>query len=248
MVKKVVIAAAGRGTRMLHLTDNKPKHLLEISGKPFLSYVLDNLLLAGYKEIVLVAGYKEELVRDFLKTYKSPNGSDFKIDFVNQYEKVDPDQRYGTAIALECAKDYVGQEQFLFVCGDNLYAVEDLRAMNIDDNYSYIAGLIHETPEKYGVLINGGEFLKGIIEKPKEYVGNLINAGMYKFTPEVFEKLPLIEKSARGEYEITDVITLLAKEQKVKTIKIKEYWKDLGNPDDIGKLNKFIENEKVASK
>lgn len=248
MVKKVVVAAAGRGTRMLHLTDDKPKHLIKVNERPFLFYVLDSLFKAGYKEIILVAGYKkemmEEFVADFTRDYIVPfaESSGATIKFINQYAKLNPEKEYGTAcpLMIKEVKDFIGDEQFLFVCGDNLYSIEDLRGMNMDDEYNYVAGLVHENPERYGVLVNGGEFLKEIIEKPKEPIGNLINAGMYKFTPEVFEKIDLIKKSSRGEYEITDAISLLAKKQKVKVKKIKDYWKDFGCPSDIDKLSKFL--------
>ncbi len=242
MVNKVVIAAAGRGTRMLHLTDNKPKHLIEVNGKPFLFYVLDSLFKAGYKETILVAGYKKELVEDFVKDYVATESGEPKIKFVNQYENLNPDEKYGTAcpLMLKEVRDFVGNEQFLFVCGDNLYSVGDLMAMNADAGYNYVAGLEHDNPERYGVLVNEGELLREIVEKPKEYISNLINAGMYKFTPEVFSKVDVIEKSSRGEYEITDAISLLAKEGKVKVKKIKDYWKDFGCPDDIEKLSNFL--------
>ncbi|MCX6719623.1 MAG: sugar phosphate nucleotidyltransferase, partial [Candidatus Staskawiczbacteria bacterium] len=88
---------------------------------------------------------------------------------------------------------------------------------------------------------DGDDFLEKIIEKPKEFVGDLINAGLYKFTPEVFGKISEIKKSPRGEYEITDVITLLAEAKRVKIKKIKDYWHDFGNPDDVQKLTKFLE-------
>jgi bifunctional UDP-N-acetylglucosamine pyrophosphorylase/glucosamine-1-phosphate N-acetyltransferase len=123
--------------------------------------------------------------------------------------------------------------------------------MNTDDKFCYIAGLKQDHPEKYGVLIeDGDDFLEEIIEKPKEFVGNLINAGLYKFTNDVFEKISKIKKSSRGEYEITDVISLLAKEKKVKIKKIKDCWHDFGNPEDVEKLSKFLENGniKVAAK
>ena len=244
MIKKVVVAAAGQGTRMLHLTNNKPKHLIKVQQKPFLSYVLDNLLRAGYKEIILVVGYKEELIKDFIAGYKDClKDKKCKIEVVSQYEILGPKEKeYGTACPLKCVKALVDNEPFIFLCGDNLYSVKDLKAMNIDDNYSYVAGLEHEHPEKYGVLITDGGFLKEIKEKPKEFYGNLINAGMYKFTPDVFKKIPKIKKSPRGEYEITDVISLLAKERKVKVIKIKDYWLDFGNPGDIIRLSNFLKN------
>jgi NDP-sugar pyrophosphorylase family protein len=247
-MKKVVIAAAGQGTRMLHLSKDKPKHLIEVNGRPFLAYLLDNLFFAGYRDVILVGGYMQELMEEFEQKYVPPEDEEFKIKFVNQFEHFDPKEKYGTA----CPLMFLGSEikdQFLYICGDNLFSVNDLKAMNIDDEYCYVAGLLNDHPEKYGVLIpDGDDFLDKIIEKPKEFVGNLINAGMYKFTLDVFEKVPQITKSPRGEYEVTDVVSLLAKDKKVKIKKIKDFWKDFGNPDDLEKMSKFLNNADNKSK
>ena len=97
-------------------------------------------------------------------------------------------------------------------------------------------------------MSDGDDFLEKIVEKPKEFVGDLINAGLYKFTPEIFEKVFQIEKSSRGEYEITDAVSLLAKEKKVKIKKINNDWHDFGNPEDIQKLSKFLGNENSKRK
>lgn len=243
MIKKVVIAAAGQGTRMLHLSKDKPKHLIEVNKRPFLAYVLDNLFLAGYTDVILVGGYMDKLMENFKNNYVPPKTGEFDLKFVNQYEILGPKEKiYGTACPLMCVKDDI-KEPFLFICGDNLFSVNDLKEMNMDDGFNYVAGLIHENPENYGVLVVNGEYLEKIVEKPKEYVGNLINAGLYKFTPEVFDKLSLIKKSSRGEYEVTDVISLLAKEKKVKIKIIKDYWHDFGKPEDIEKLSKFLKNQ-----
>ena len=91
---------------------------------------------------------------------------------------------------------------------------------------------------------DGRRVLKKIVEKPKKFIGNLINTGLYKFTPEIFEKIKKIKISKRGEYELTDAINLLAKEKKVKVKKIKDYWFDFGNPADIIKISRFLNNEK----
>jgi len=238
MITKVIIAAAGRGTRMLHLTNNKPKHLINIKKKPFLGYLLDNLLKAGYKDLILVTGFKEGMMREFLKRYN------YKATVINQYKVLGKD-KYGTACALKCAEKMVKKDHFLFVCGDNLYSPNDLKSMNIKGKYNYVAGFYHQKPEKYGVLITDNGFLKKIVEKPKKYIGNLINTGLYKFTPEVFEKLSKIKKSIRGEYEITDVITLLAEERKVKVKIIQDYWIDFGNPADIIKFSQFLKSSKI---
>jgi len=243
MISKVVIAAAGQGTRMLELSKDKSKHLIEVKDRPFLAYVLDRLISAGYYDIVLVVGFGAQLMEEFAKNYISPKNSEkLKIETVDQHEILGPKPKiYGTACPLICVKDKVGNENFIYLYGDNLFSERDLRSMNIDDNFCYIAGLKHENPEKYGVLIrNGEDFLEKIIEKPKEFVGDLINAGLYKFTPDVFEKLDKIEKSPRGEYEVTDAISLLAKEKKVKIKQIEDYWLDFGNPSDIEKVEKFL--------
>jgi len=243
VIKKVVIAAAGQGTRMLHLSDNKSKHLICVQQRPFLSYLLDNILQAGYREIILVVGYREDMIREFLKDYKF-DGLDFDIKIVNQFDILGPKEKeYGTACPIKCVKDLIKNENFISLVGDNFYTVEDLKAMNIDDQFCYIAGLKQDHPEKFGVLIeDGDDFLEKIIEKPKEFVGDLINTSLYKFTPEIFEKVFQIEKSPRGEYEITDAISLLAKERKVKIKKINDFWMDFGRPEDVEKLSKFLEN------
>jgi len=243
-ITKVVISAAGQGTRMLDLSKDKSKHLIEVEKRPFLAYLLDNILKAGYTEIILVAGYREDMIREFLKSYKFED-LDFTIKVINQFDILGPKEKeYGTACPIKCVKDLIKNENFISLCGDNFYTVEDLKLMNIDDNFNYVAGIANGHPEKFGVLIeDGDDFLEKIVEKPKEFVGNLINTSLYKFTPEIFDKIFQIEKSSRGEYEITDAISLLAKEKKVKVKKLNDFWMDFGKPEDVEKLSKFLENE-----
>ena len=110
-IKKVVIAAAGQGVRMLHLTKNKSKHLIKVCQKPFLSYLLDDILEAGYREVVLVVGYGDELMSQFLKEYG------YKVELVNQFEILGPKEKiYGTACPLMCVKDIIKNSQ-----GDTLF-------------------------------------------------------------------------------------------------------------------------------
>jgi len=234
-IKKVVIAAAGQGTRMIHLTRNKPKHLINVLGKPFLAYLLDNILKAGYEDIILVVGYHKEKMEEFLKEYG------YKVRVVDQFKILGgKEKEYGTACPLKCVKDIVGKENFIMVYGDNLYSQDDLKDFDIDDDYDYVGGFFHPNPKKYGVLHLENGFLKEIVEKPKENFGGLINTGLYKFTPEIFEKIPRIKISPRGEYELVDAINLLAKEKKVKVKKIKDHWLDFGNPVDIIEVAQFL--------
>ncbi len=243
MIKKVVIAAAGHGKRMKHLSKNKSKLLINVKQKPFLAYLFDNLLAAGYKDFILVVGYRADLMDKFLKDFG------YKAAVVNQFEILGPKEKeYGTLCPIKCVKNLVGNENFLAVYGDNLYSVKDLKAMNIDDKYTYMAARMEkEHPEKYGVLITDKKgFITEIKEKPKDYVGNLVNTGLYKFTPDVFDKISCVGLSPRGEYELTDAITALAKDGKVKLKMIEDYWLDFGCPGDIIKVGNFLKNQKTC--
>ena len=208
-----------------------------------MAYLMENLVRAGYDEIILVTGFRTDLMEEFLREYG------FKATIVNQFEILGPKEKeYGTLCPLKCVRDLVGDDNFIAVYGDNLYSVRDLKAININDDFCYIAAREEkEHPEKYGVLITDDGFLKEIIEKPKEYVGNLVNTGLYKFTKEVFDKVPQVNLSPRGEYELTDAITLLAREKKVKVRKIEDYWLDFGNPADILKLTKFLQKRSYCT-
>lgn len=237
MIKTVVIAAAGRGTRMQSLSKDKPKHLIEVNGKPFIYYLLENLKKAGLEKIIIVVGYKKEVLEKFAQKY------DPEMIIINQYDKLGDE--YGTASPIKCVKDIIGNEQFISVCGDDLYSVADLKNMMVEDDFHYVAGKVAEHPETKGVLIANDELLEKIIEKPKEFVGDLVNTGMYKFTPEIFDIVNQVKLSSRGEYELTDAISLLANQQKVKIKKIKEYWLEFTRPEDVIAVSDFLKNNQI---
>ncbi|MDP3964787.1 MAG: sugar phosphate nucleotidyltransferase [bacterium] len=233
MVTTIVITAGGRGTRMGSLADDKPKHLIEVNGRPFMHHLIDRVVEAGFTKIYLVIGYKKEVW--------SKHWTDIQADitFIDQFDRVR--EKYGTACPIEAVQPELHGQSFVAVYGDNLYSVTDLRSVASDDEYCYVAGLEHDHPERYGVLKTDGEFLTKIVEKPQTFVGNLINTGLYKFTPDVFTVLPKIRLSPREEYELTDVVTLLAEQKKVKVKRIQDYWLDFGKPEDIDKVAKFLD-------
>jgi dTDP-glucose pyrophosphorylase len=240
MIKKVVIAAAGYGTRMLQLTKNKPKHLIYVQNHPFLYYLLANLKKAGLKEMILVVGYQKEAMEEFQEKYKK----EFPLTIIDQFA-IFGKEKYGTAIPLWCVKEIIGKENFLMVFGDNLYSPKDISSLLINDDYHYISVIPNPHPEKYGVVVTQGELLVKIVEKPKIFISNLVNTGLHKFTPEIFEFAEKITPSLNGEYILTDAIHLLAQNQRVKVKLISDYWLDFGNPGDILKMWKFLEKNKT---
>ena len=238
---------------MLDLSKDKSKHLIEVNGKPFLAYLFDSLLRAGYRELILVIGYREDLMRKFTEDYKKSSFAkkfkNFKVTLVNQYDIMGPKEKiYGTICPLMCVEKITGKDSFLFLFGDGLFSPGDFKAMNIKDNYSYVAGLYSNQPEKYSVLFCDKKgFLIKKVEKPEKFIGNFIDPGLYKFTSEIFRQIYKVKKSPRGEYELSDALNLLAKEKKVKVKEIKDYWIDFGKPEDIKKLSKFL-NENNSGK
>jgi len=209
----------------MHLTDDRPKPLIQVGDRTFLEKVIDSLGRAGIDEVGIVVGYKKEMIEEHLNG--RPN-----ISFIEQGEQL------GTGHAVNAARDWSAGEDFIVLMGDNLYSPNDIRGILRRDSLCYVAGIEHKSPEKFGVLMIEGEFLKAIIEKPSDPPSNLINTGLYKFTSEIFSALDKIGRSERGEYEITDAINLLCKEGKVKFVKISDYWLNLGCPDDVLEISR----------
>lgn len=236
MISKVVIPAAGKGTRMLDLAQNRPKHLIDVVDKPFLYYVLKNLQTAGFGEMILVIGNHAEKMEEFKETI----GREFPLTLVDQFKTMGTD-KYGTAVPVLAAQPAVGDNNFVCIYGDNLYSPADLAAMReLDDEFNYVSLLRVDNPEKYGVPIVAGGKVTGFVEKPKEFISNWVSIGCYKFTPEIFSEAAKVEKSPRGEYELTDAIASLARIGKVKARKMLDYWLDFGRPEDIAKVAEFL--------
>ena len=227
---KAIILAAGKGTRMLPLTKTIPKVLIPINGKPFLLYVLKSLQQAGYSyhEIAIVAGYHQEKIAEFLKVNKIP---------ATIIEQAEPQ---GTAHALRQVQFFCKQDQFIVQGGDNLFSVQDLQQVQINDQHCYVIGKEIEEWQKYGVLVVEDGKLRRIVEKPKEFVGRMINTGLYKFTSDIWQALQNITLSVRGEYELTDALSLLAQQEKVQVLPLKGNWLDLGSLEDIPKIEKVL--------
>ena len=220
-----VILCAGKGTRLLPLTENRPKPMLPVGGKPVLEYIIEKVE-DFVDNIYLVVKYKKEVIIDHFKDHP-------KVKFVEQGE-VD-----GTGYALLSARNYLGDE-FLVINGDIVFE-DDLRSILPHEN---AIGLVEvKNPEDFGVVVLDRENnVVDIEEKPKDPKSNLINGGIYKFQSDILDILEDLEPSERGEVELTDAIKELIREGRIKGIKLKGYWKDIGKPWDLLDSNRFILN------
>lgn len=237
MITTAVIAAAGKGTRMLEYAKDIPKHIIEVNGKPFLYYLLHNLKDAGITHTVIVVGHLKEKIEEYVDTIRD----DFNITIVDQFEVLGT-EKYGTVCPIEAAQTATHNQPFISVFGDNIYAVHDIEAVRMHDQYTYVGGLKNEHPERYSVLIEHDGFLDRIIEKPthEEANGFLVNPGLYKFTPEIFTVIPQVTQSVRGEYELPDAVSILAEKKLVKVTPLEGPWIDLGRPEDIATASELL--------
>ncbi|MBI5398529.1 NTP transferase domain-containing protein [Candidatus Woesearchaeota archaeon] len=230
---KAVIFAAGKGTRMLPLTEHTNKVLIPVNGKPFLWYVIDTLQKAGVTDLGIVVSYKQDQIEKFL--------SQFNI----QATLIHQDQPLGTGHALKCAASFVGRGNFLVCPGDNLVSIADIKRVIGDAARPQLLGLRHEHPEHYGVLQVENGLLKHVVEKPKQFIGDLINTGVYFFTNDIFTHLKNISRQASGEYYLTDAVTALAHVRPVRVLTIEGFWLDLGKPTDVPIVEEELHRRKI---
>ena len=234
-IKTAVVLAAGKGERLQPFTYTRPKPLIPILNKPFISYVLDNIIACGIEKIVLVVHYLKEKVMDYVKKEYVDKAN---IMFVDQGEPL------GTGHAVKVL-DNMLSEPFLLIYGDVYVNREVLRKAlsQAEGNENVLVGVPVENPWDYGVLIVKDGFLKGIVEKPEKgkEPSNIVNAGIYVLTTEIFSFLRKAKISPRGEIELTDAVTELAKKSKVKVVFIeRSKWSELGKVWDILELNKVM--------
>lgn len=233
---KVIILAGGKGTRMKHLTKYTPKPLVKINEKPFITYLLDNLSRLELNEIGIVSGYKITKMRNFVKEYSESSNLNMEVI----YQK----KQLGTAHALSICKDFVDNDNFMLINGDGLFSFLDILSLKNNTFSNIVCGIHSQSPEKYGVLkCNNVNRLIEIVEKPETYVGDLISVGMYKFSPQIFDILPDLQPSKRGELELTDAINILANKDLVYIQEIKNYWIDMGCPEDVEKIKSFFDKK-----
>jgi glucose-1-phosphate thymidylyltransferase len=223
---KAVILAAGEGKRLRPFTETIPKVMLPIANKPILEYVVDAVKKSGITEIIIVVGYKKEVIMEYFKDYKSA-----KITYITQ------DKQLGTAHALLQAKNHI-KDPFIVVSGDNIIDQKSITKL-IKDNSKY-SMLIkeHPHPSKYGVVFVEKGLLKEIVEKPKEELGKFISTGIYKLPKSIFAKIK--ELASQGIYDLSSVVqSIVDKGENINTI-IADSWADIVYPWDLIHLNETM--------
>lgn len=224
---KAVVLAAGKGERLVPLTETRPKHLLPVGGAPLLERSMRGLAEAGVEEALLVTHYMEERIREH---FGNGSGLELEISYARQEEM------RGTADAFRVAEGFVGDEEFLGFYGD-LYVDPSCFKTLIGAHRRgemTLCAVPVEDPSQIGALRLDGDRVTDVVEKPApgEEPSNLGNAGIYVFTPDIFRFIKGTGLSSRKEYEITDSIkALIDSGSTVRAVTIPEDgWLDVGLP------------------
>ena len=229
---KAVLLAAGEGVRLLPITATRPKHLIKLGGKPILEHCLDALKASGVTEVVIVTHYMGNAIRQYFGNGKKMG---LKVEYIEQAAML------GTGNAASAVESHIGGD-FVLVYADLLFTPNAIkhviRSFEKEKPAAVMAVVPVEKPESYGIVeLENEKTVKRIIEKPAtgEAPSNLANAGLYVFSQKIFDKIRHIKASVRGEWELTDALSLLIKgKQKVLAAKIsKDDWIDIGKPWDL---------------
>jgi dTDP-glucose pyrophosphorylase len=233
-IDNAVVLAAGRGTRMRELTNDVPKPMIEVRGKPVLQHIVQGLRDAGVRRFLIIVGYHAETVRNFFGDGRRHNVA---IEYATQTVQD------GTGRVVNLARDFTGGSPFVLSYGDILISLVNYKRI-VDfpnDVEAVITVTRGEDVSKGGaVFVNEQMELIDLREKPKpgEPTSPWYNAGLYAFRPSIFEFIAKLKPSPRGEYELTDAIRDLAHAgKKVRALELTGEWADVRDPETLGKLN-----------
>ena len=239
MIKKGIILAGGKGTRMSPLTKAVNKQLLPIYDKPLIFYPLSILMLAKIKDILIIVNKGQ------LKQYKKilPNGDNLgiKISYVEQSEP------RGLPDAFVIGEKFIGKENVAMILGDNFFYGQNLSSL-LQANTKLKKGarvVLHKVlkPELFGVAqVNKNKKIIKIKEKPKKYFSDLAITGLYFFDNDVVKYSKQLKPSKRGEVEIVDLLNFYKKKNKLYANLIGRggAWLDTGSMDDFYKTSNFV--------
>ena len=229
---KVIIPLAGKGTRLRPHTHVTPKPLLEVAGKPVMSYILDDLeRLGGVGQIVYITGHLKERVEEYVKGHYH-----FPSVFVEQVVQ------NGTASAVQLAREYV-DEPVLIIFVDTIFDA-DLSVINETDADGIIWVKEVEDYQRFGVVVSDGEGnMRRIIEKPSEPISKRANIGLYYIRnwKLLYEGIEHVMKQApnRGEYYLTDAFQYMIDHgARIKVVDVAGWY-------DAGKLDTLLETNRV---
>jgi len=238
-----LILAGGFGTRLLPLSKVTNKHLLPVYNKPMIYYPIDTLVKAGIKDIRILTG--SEHAGDFIELLG--DGQDFGARFTYK-----PQQGAGgIAAAIALNKDFVGNDPFVVILGDNIFLDDFSEAVKeYEEDHKHAVIFLKEVknPNRFGVATIEDGHIKKIVEKPKIPDSNYAVTGLYFYNSSIWSIMKLLKPSARGELEITDVNNWYVKNGCLNYHILDGFWGDSGTVESLYHSSTKIRKNKLDKK
>jgi len=222
---KGVILAGGGGTRLYPNTKVTNKHLLPVYNQPMIYYPINTLMRAGIEDILILPG--KDHAGDFAKLLGS--GIDFNVNFSFKVQ----DHAGGLAYAVGLAKEFVGNDNFVVILGDNILGDNILGDVQDFAGGAKIFLKKVSDPERFGVAELDGNKVLSIEEKPIKPKSSWAAIGVYIYDSKAFSYIKDLKPSDRGELEITDLNNVYMKNGKLEAGFIKGYWFDTGTHESL---------------
>lgn len=221
------------------LTEDCPKPMLPLDGRPMLAHQIERLEAAGIREVLVVIGYKGYMVREYFDAHP-PAVAKLRYSMQQQQD--------GTGSAAKLARTFSDGEPFLMVYGDNLVDPDVYRGMldQAAEAEMVIAVKRVDDPYQGGAVYVEGDRVTKIVEKaPKgSSTTNWINGGIYVFKASIFPELDRLKVSPRGEYELTDAVHAIVNSGRfVAWRPIEGFWRDVGRPEDLSSASEFVRSD-----
>ena len=239
MIRKGIILAGGKGTRMSPLTKAVNKQLLPIYDKPLIYYPLSILMLANIKDILIIVNKGQ--LNQYKKIIPSGKNLGIKITYLEQ------NKPRGLPDAFVIGEKFVGKENVAMILGDNFFYGQNLTSKLLENTKLKKGArvVLHKVPkpELFGVAkINKNNKIIQIKEKPKKFLSDLAITGLYFFDNKVVEYAKKLKPSKRGEVEIVDLLNFYKSKNQLSADIIGRggAWLDTGSIDDFYKTSAFV--------
>ena len=239
MIKKGIVLAGGKGTRMSPLTKAVNKQLLPIYDKPLIFYPLSILMLANIKDILIIVNKGQ------LDQYKKvlPNGKNLGIKITYKEQ----DKPKGLPDAFILGEKFIGNDNVAMILGDNFFYGQNLTKKLLQNTKMRRGArvVLHKVqkPEAFGVAkINSKNKIIVIKEKPKKFISDLAITGLYFFDKNVSRYAKTLKPSNRNELEIVDLLNIYKNKKNLSADLIGRggAWLDTGSIEDFYKTSAFV--------
>ena len=239
MIRKGIILAGGKGTRMSPLTKAVNKQLLPIYDKPLIYYPLSILMLANIKDILIIVNKGQ--LNQYKKIIPSGKNLGIKITYLEQ------NKPRGLPDAFVIGEKFIGKENVAMILGDNFFYGQNLTSKLLENTKLKKGArvVLHKVPkpELFGVAkINKNNRIIQIKEKPKKFLSDLAITGLYFFDNKVVKYAKKLKPSKRGEVEIVDLLNFYKSKNQLSADIIGRggAWLDTGSIDDFYKTSAFV--------